>query len=83
MILKMYTVYDSGVEAYMQPFYVRGNGDAIRRFSDTVNNKDHDFNKHPDHYTLFEIGSFDDNTCKFDLLVTPKSLGVAIDFKDS
>ena len=30
MLLKVFTMYDSGVEAYLQPFFMAANGAAIR-----------------------------------------------------
>lgn len=60
MILEMYTVLDRAVKAYLQPFYVRSRGEALRSFSDTVNQKDHQFNKHAADYSLWFLGVFDD-----------------------
>lgn len=80
MILHMFTVLDTKVGAYSSPFYSRSKGEALRSFSDTVKSPEHLFAKHPEDYVLFELGSFDDSNCKFDLLPAPVSLGVAIDF---
>lgn len=80
MILKVYSVFDSKMEAYMQPFFMQARGQAIRAFVDTATDDSTTIGKHPSDYTLFEIGSFDDQTCKFDLSVTPVSLGVALEF---
>ena len=60
MILKVFTVYDSKAEAYYQPHYNSATGAAIRNFTDAVNNSETTFSKHPEDYTLFEIGTFDD-----------------------
>lgn len=57
--LKMFAVYDHAVGAYLQPFFMRSSGEAIRAFTDTVNDPSTLFNRHPKDYTLFRIGWFD------------------------
>lgn len=81
MILKMYCVYDSKISAYMHPMFFRSNGEALRAFAAAVNDPSHGFNKHPEDYTLFELGSFNDDKATVTMLSSPASLGVAIEFK--
>lgn len=81
MLLKVFSVYDSKVEAYMNPFFMKSKGEAIRGITALVNDAQHAFFKYSSDFTLFEVGSFDDATCKFDLYSTPHSLGVLIEFK--
>lgn len=81
MIQKIYTVYDSKLEAYMQPFFMQSKGQAVRAFTDSVNDQTTQFNKHPEDFTLFELGEYDDSTGKFTNLHTPNSLGVALEYK--
>lgn len=83
MILQVYSVYDAKAEAFMTPFYMQAKGQAIRAFTDTVNDDSHAFSKHPQDYTLFEIGSWDDSNGSLISLDTPVSLGLGIEFKDS
>lgn len=80
MITKIYTVYDTKSEAYLQPFFMQANGAAIRAFSDMANDTKHQFGAHPEDYTLFHLGAYDDNTGAFDILPTPVALGKAIEF---
>lgn len=80
MIHLIYTVYDQKAEAYLQPFFVQTEGLAIRSFSDCVNSDSHQFGKHPEDYTLIELGTFDDNGPTFDTLVIPKTVGTGLDF---
>jgi len=80
MKLKMFSVFDSKVGAFMNPFFVRSTAEAIRVFSDAVSNPQQGFCKHPEDYTLFEIGSWDDQTAAIDHLDTPHSLGLAVQF---
>jgi len=81
MIVKMFTVYDSKAELYLPPFYNQTTGQAVRAFGDTCNQKDHPFNKHPEDYTLFELGTFDDNTAIIVSNDAKTSLGTAIEYK--
>lgn len=62
MKTKIYTIYDSKVEAYMAPFTSPQHGSAIRAFTDTVLDEGTAFNAHPEDYNLFYIGDFDPET---------------------
>lgn len=83
MITKIYTVYDSKLDAYMTPFFMQSKGAAIRAFSDTVNEPNSPFYKHPADFTLFEIGEYDDATAKITSAQALQSLGTALEFKNS
>ena len=73
-MMKCFTVYDSKAEAFLQPFFMQSKGAAIRGFTELVNDKNHSFGKYPGDYTLFELGSFDEQTGKFVPLVSLESL---------
>ncbi len=60
--MNIYTVYDSKAEAYLQPFYSRTAGEAIRNFETACNKSEHEFHIHAADYTLFEIGEFNETT---------------------
>lgn len=83
MILKVFAVYDSAGQAYIPPWYVPTTGLAIRSFTTAANNPDHDFCKHGADYTLFEIGTFDDNTGRIDMYAAYVSLGKALEFNEN
>lgn len=75
---KIFTVFDVKAQAYMTPFFMQSTGQAVRAFEDTVNDPKSAFNKHPEDYTLFETGIYDDATSlitNHDALV---SLGTAL-----
>lgn len=59
MVLKVFTVFDSKAEAYLNPIYFQTKGQAIRAFSDTAKDGQSMISKHPQDYTLFEIGEYD------------------------
>ena len=64
MKIEIYTVYDNKAEIYKHPMFVLNNAAAIRSFTDIRNNPETDVYKHPEDYSLFHIGSWDDNDGK-------------------
>lgn len=80
MIKQLVTVYDSKAETYNAPVAAIAIGEAIRAFADAVNDGQSPFNKHPEDYTLFHIGTFDDQTCQVEMKEAPVSLGGALQF---
>ena len=61
-VTKIFAVWDSKAEAYMQPFFASTVGLALRIFSDNVANQDSVLFKYPDDFVLFEIGLWDERT---------------------
>lgn len=80
MILKIYSVYDSKTDAYVAPMFFQTKGQALRTFAEVANDKNHQIGKYSEDFTLFEIGEFNDNNCKFTLYDAPYSLGLALEF---
>jgi len=82
MLHKLFTIYDEKAEIFIPPFFVPTIGLAIRAFTDCVNDDEHQFGRHPQDYTLFEIGEFDDSTA---LIITgdKKSIGNGVEFINS
>ena len=76
----MYTVHDAKAEAYLQPFFQQARGAAIRSFTDAVNRPDHSFSQHPEDYTLFECGEFNDQTGIITMAKVLTPLGCAIEY---
>lgn len=80
MLVKMFTVYDSKTKAFITPFFNITTESATRTFSNASNDKEHQFGRNPEDYTLFEIGIYDDETAKITPLQTPLSLGLAVEY---
>lgn len=74
MLHRMFTVFDVKVGAYLQPFFLQADDQAVRAIGDCVNDPAHAFSKHPEDYTLFFLGIFDDNHASFSLLDAPTPL---------
>lgn len=60
MILQVYTVRDDAVNAYMQPFYARSRGEAIRSFTELANDPKTKVGQSKTDFHLFYHGEFDD-----------------------
>lgn len=80
MILNVYAIHDAAINAYSQPFYSHTNGSALRAFSDHVNDANSGPNKHPQDYSLFHLGTFDDQTGALSP-ATPTRIGTATEYK--
>lgn len=78
---KVFTIYDSKMEAYMNPFLMATKGQALRAFTDNVNDPQSQLNRHPEDFTLFEIGEYDDHTGEYIMAKVKTALGVALEFK--
>ena len=66
MRLNVYTIFDSAAGAYMRPFFAQSDGQALRGFTDISCDAEHDIGKHPEDYSLYRIGTFDDQKAKLD-----------------
>lgn len=80
---KVCVVYDCKVEAYGNPFITPATGAAIRSFADEVNRSDKtsEVASHPEDFTLFEIGTYDETKGIITMYEAKKSLGTGIDFR--
>ena len=84
MKLNVYTIYDDTAKAYMQPFFMHNHGLAVRAFTDQVNRNDENnpLNKHPEQFTLYYVGEFDDQTGNLELR-DHQSLGKGVSYKET
>lgn len=74
MMMKVFSVFDKAVGAYTRPFCTPSAGAAMRAFEDDVANAESPVAKHPEDYSLFWLGSFDDNSG----LLTPEEPPVCL-----
>lgn len=74
-------VRDRAADVYGVPMFVASRGGAIRSFADEINRPadGNVYAKHPEDFDLFEVGTFDDNSCSFDLLDRPLQIAVGKD----
>jgi hypothetical protein len=81
MLQNIYTIHDSKADAYLPPFFLHSDGMATRSFQDCITDKEHNFGKHPQDYTLFKIGTFNDKTSEIEYLSPIKNLGNGVEYK--
>lgn len=79
IIQRMYTIRDNKAECYLSPFFFQRDGEAIRAFDDVVNKSGSQINAHPEDFSLFKVGEFDQDTGSV-TPIAPISLGCALDF---
>ena len=80
MIHKIFSIHDSAAKAYLPPFFLPEEGQAIRGFKEAINNPDHSFGKWPADYSIMCIGEFDDNKGTIKTYQTMKPLGNGLSF---
>lgn len=72
----LYSVFDSCGGIYDRPFVAQADGMALRSFGDIAADAKHPIGQHPEHYMLFRIGMFNDNTGEVES-ETPVCIGKA------
>ena len=78
---QVFSIYDSKAQAYFPPFCLHNPQMAIRQFSDMVIDPESRISKHPEDYTLFQLGEWDDQTSKYKISKnSPESLGNGVQF---
>ena len=80
MLHSVFAVFDQKAEAYLPPFILPKVAQAQRIFGDCVNSNSHEFGKNPDDYTLFTLGTWDDNTGVFMPYPAHESLGNGVEY---
>lgn len=81
MIIKMFSVFDQKALAFMPPFFTPRSEQAVRSFTECANDPAHGFCRSPQDYTLYELGTFNDDSATFNILPQPLPLGSAVQFK--
>lgn len=75
-----FAVYDTKMQAFLQPFFCANVPVAIRAFSAAVNDPETNLYRWPTDYTLFQVGLYDDSTGEFENTMHV-NLGLAANFK--
>lgn len=57
----VYSVYDRASGIYDRPFISHSDAAAVRAFSDIASDADHPIGKHPEDFTLYRVGTWEDN----------------------
>lgn len=81
--LQAFSIRDSKAELWIQPFFSPTIATACRQFGEVCNEPNENFHKHSDDYTLFHIGTFDQDEGTFTPLSSNTNLGLATSFLTS
>lgn len=77
MKTEVFTVYDSAARLYLEPFFAETVEVALRMFRVLVNKEGHSFNRWPQDYVLFHVGSYNAEVGEL-FPMTPHSIAVGI-----
>jgi len=80
VITKLFSVYDTKVEAYQLPFHLHTVAEAKRAFAEVARDRNNRIGKYPEDHCLFELGEFDDSTGRCTSLPAPISHGLALEY---
>ena len=74
MIQNIFSIFDEKAKAYLPPILLPHVGQMVREFKDAINDATTAFYRHPEDYTLFQLGTFDNETGLHTIDKTPKPL---------
>lgn len=80
MILKIYSIYDSKVEAFGTPHFLLNKGTFSRAIMEALNDPQISFSKYPADFTAFEIGEWDDTTGTLKMYTAKINLGTLTEY---
>ncbi len=60
MKLNIYSIFDTAAGLYSRPILCSSDGEAMRVFFDLTGDAEHPVGRHPEDYSLFRLGIFDD-----------------------
>ncbi len=64
MKVQCYAIFDTCSGIYEKPFFSTADDLVKREFQDIATAADHPISKHPEHYSLWRLGTFDNQTGK-------------------
>ena len=80
--LQSFSVYDKKSQSFSRPFFSATKGEASRAFSDMINDTSHPLGKHPEDYSLYLVGNFNDKEGKLSSMSSIE-ISIGLDHIDS
>ncbi|AJK28311.1 putative nonstructural protein [Eel River basin pequenovirus] len=74
MKIKIFSVYDKQAGAFLNPFFLNTEGEAVRAISDLVADPEHLFSRHPSDYVLYHHGHIDNEAGSFETFDSPQKI---------
>lgn len=81
MKLNIFSIYDEKAQAYNTPFFQSHVGQAIRGFQDLCKDSQSTLFGHPEDFSLYHVGEFDDNDAKIISFPEPRLVSRATEFR--
>lgn len=78
-MIKIYSIYDSKMAIFAQPFFARTEASALREWLNLSNDETQAINRNPEDYTLFYLGEWDDQKGSIETPKAPISMGSALE----
>ena len=69
---EIYTIKDNKANMFNVPFYSIHKNDAVRSFTRAASDPQTNLNQFPNDFDLYYLGTFDEETSKFNLMETPQ-----------
>jgi len=79
MILKVFSMYDKGVGCFLQPFFARAPGEAVRMVQELVKSPETLMAKYPDQFAVYHVGEFHDDSGMFVLNTSGPTFVIGLD----
>jgi hypothetical protein len=76
MKLEIFSIYDAKASAYITPFFLPNEAMALRAIKAAGSDPNHMFGKHGDDYSVYRLGTFDDESADMLLEAQPQFIGV-------
>lgn len=80
MILNIFSIFDEKAQAFSRPVLFNALGQALRSFSDLAKDKTTDIASHPEDFSLYHIGEFDDADAQIKSYPQPRLIARAAEF---
>lgn len=61
MKLNLYSIFDTASGIWDRPMTAQSDGEMLRAFGDIAVNQEHPIGQHPEDYSLFRVGIWDNN----------------------
>lgn len=81
MIYVVCCVFDKKARSHLTPFFVTHQDVAVRAFKDAVSNIESAVGRNPEDFAMWNLGTFDDDTARFELHKSPVHVVEAMAFK--
>lgn len=81
MKTKIFAIYDGKAKMFAVPFFMQTLGMAVRAFQDITQDQNTTIARHPEDFTMYEIGEYDDSTASLEAKNPMQLIAVASEFK--